>query len=113
MLLKYINQRPAKSFLIIMIIRFLNQNFLTVWYFHFYLFLKAEGVQSYFNVNDYANPSNGIHGPINTKDKLQSYDSGLFNLIEEVWPCHNVYIKRCQSSRGINETIIKRNAEYK
>lgn len=60
----------------------------------------AEGVQSYFNVNDYAKPANGIHNEINTRSKLKSYDPELFSLIKEVFPCSNKYIKRCKKSRS-------------
>lgn len=61
---------------------------------------QAEGVQSFFNVNDYSATPNGIHGPISTRDKLRTYDPALYQLIEEVWPCHNTYLKRCVTSRG-------------
>ncbi|XP_076096845.1 uncharacterized protein LOC143067450 isoform X1 [Mytilus galloprovincialis] len=60
----------------------------------------AEGVQSFFNVNDYSATPNGIHGPISTRDKLRTYDPALYQLIEEVWPCHNTYLKRCVTSRA-------------
>ncbi|XP_063429761.1 uncharacterized protein LOC134712290 isoform X1 [Mytilus trossulus] len=60
----------------------------------------AEGVQSFFNVNDYSNPPNGIHGTIDTRDKLRTYDPVLYGLIVEVFPCKNTYLKRCGSSRA-------------
>ena len=43
--------------------------------------MQAEGVQSYFNVEAYANPPDGIHNHVNTREKLQDYDPGLYNLI--------------------------------
>ena len=60
----------------------------------------AEGVQSWFNVNDYSNPPNGIHGPISTKKALKSYDYELYKLIAKVFPCGNNYIKRCETTRS-------------
>ncbi|KAK3799644.1 hypothetical protein RRG08_059687 [Elysia crispata] len=41
----------------------------------------AEGVQSYFN------------------DALKDYDPDLYNLIKEIFPCDNTYLKRCESNR--------------
>ncbi|XP_071160641.1 uncharacterized protein [Mytilus edulis] len=57
----------------------------------------AAGVQSYFNATDYSTTPNGT---ISTKDKLRTYDPALYQLIEEVWPCHNIYLKRCVASRA-------------
>jgi len=62
--------------------------------------LWAEGVQYYFEVNGYANPPNGIHGPIKTREDLRRYDPNLYALIEEMFPCRNTYIKRCQKDRA-------------
>ncbi|ELT97610.1 hypothetical protein CAPTEDRAFT_224277 [Capitella teleta] len=59
----------------------------------------GEGVQSYFNVNAYADPADGYSNDINTRSKLRTYDSKLYNLIQSLFPCANNYIKRC-SSRG-------------
>lgn len=59
----------------------------------------AEGVQSYFHVNGYAKPPNGIHGEINTREKLRRYDPTLYNLIRTVFPCNNKYIKRCDDRK--------------
>ena len=55
----------------------------------------AEGVQSYFNVNAYASPPDGIHNKINTRDKLRQYDPTLFGLVKEVFPCQNLIQDRC------------------
>ncbi|XP_063425906.1 uncharacterized protein LOC134709688 isoform X2 [Mytilus trossulus] len=57
----------------------------------------AAGVQSYFNIIDFGATSNGT---ISSKDKLRTYDPALYQLIEEVWPCHNIYLKRCVASRA-------------
>lgn len=61
----------------------------------------AEGVQSYFHVNDYAKPPNGIHNDINTRAKLQAYDPTLYNLIREVFPCGNYIKDRCDKSDNL------------
>jgi hypothetical protein len=42
----------------------------------------AEGVQSYFDTND---ANNAQHNDINTRDKLEKYDPGLFGIIDEVF----------------------------
>lgn len=46
----------------------------------------AEGVQDWYNTNLESNPPNGVHGPINTKDELKSYDRKLYDLIDELLP---------------------------
>jgi hypothetical protein len=45
----------------------------------------AEGVQSYFNVNLEAIPTNGIHNDINTRDELAAYDPFLYALIDSIF----------------------------
>ncbi len=45
----------------------------------------AEGVQSYFNTNLEAIPTNGIHGDINTYDELKEYDPTLFAIIDIIF----------------------------
>ena len=52
----------------------------------------AEGVQSWFNVNDEAVPSNGIHNEINTREELKSYDPVLYNIIRRYFPESNKII---------------------
>ena len=59
----------------------------------------AETVQSWFGVNDWAIPTNGIHNHINTRHELESYDPRIADLIGEVFgettissTCHNVAI---------------------
>lgn len=66
-------------------------------YTHVILINQAAGVQSYFNAIDYSATPNGT---ISTKDRLRTYDPTLYQLIEEVWPCHNIYLKRCVANRG-------------
>ncbi|KAK7090941.1 uncharacterized protein [Littorina saxatilis] len=71
----------------------------------------AEGVQSYFNVNT-KGPSggNGIHNDIATRDKLRDYDPTLFKLIQEAFPCKNTYLKRCESTREMeNNEVLQMN----
>lgn len=45
----------------------------------------AEGVQSWFNVNLEADPADGIHNHVNTRDELKVYDPTLHNLIAETF----------------------------
>lgn len=42
----------------------------------------AEGVQSYFDCNRSATPSNGIHNEICNREQLEKYDEKLFKLID-------------------------------
>ncbi|XP_059164176.1 uncharacterized protein LOC131947102 isoform X2 [Physella acuta] len=63
----------------------------------------AEGTQSYFNVNSYVPRPDGVRGPVDTRDKLRAYDPGLYSLIREVFPCDNVYLRRCYSNRTIED----------
>ena len=42
----------------------------------------AEGVQTWFNTNIEAIPTNGIHNQVNTRDELKTYDTMLYNLIK-------------------------------
>ena len=60
----------------------------------------AEGTQSFFNVNAYSDPPNGIHNTINTRDKLRYYDPTLYGLVKEVFPCGNKFLKRCEAKNG-------------
>lgn len=60
----------------------------------------AEGVQSWFGVNAYANPPDGVHNHVNTKEKLRTYDYELYKLVAQVFPCGNTLIKRCDKSRS-------------
>jgi hypothetical protein len=46
----------------------------------------AEGLETWFNVNAYAYPANGVHNQVSTRPALQSYDPGLYNLIAKYFP---------------------------
>ncbi|KAK3773272.1 hypothetical protein RRG08_053657 [Elysia crispata] len=59
----------------------------------------AEGVQSYFNVQKFVPYPDGVQGPIATRDALKDYDPDLYNVIKEIFPCDNTYLKRCESNR--------------
>lgn len=43
----------------------------------------AEGVQSYFDCNRAADPPNGIHNAINTREALQQYDPALYAIVDQ------------------------------
>ena len=45
----------------------------------------AEGVQSYFDVNGFADPADGVHHAVATRAELQTYDPALFALVAEVF----------------------------
>lgn len=45
----------------------------------------AEGVQDYFDCNRTADPPNGIHNAIGTREALKAYDPDLFQLIDEAF----------------------------
>ncbi|KAK3773277.1 hypothetical protein RRG08_053662 [Elysia crispata] len=74
----------------------------------------AEGVQSYFNVQTYRAKPDGVHGPIATRGALKYYDPDLYNLIKEIFPCANTYLKRCQSHRNLEQNQkLRENCEPK
>ncbi|KAK3707966.1 hypothetical protein QZH41_010718, partial [Actinostola sp. cb2023] len=60
----------------------------------------AEGTQSFYDVNDEAIPTNGIHNYVNTRPELRAYDLQLYNFVKEVFPCANRFIKRCEAKAG-------------
>lgn len=45
----------------------------------------AEGVQSYFDCNRTADPPNGVHNWVGTREALEKYDPGLYKLIDEAF----------------------------
>ncbi|KAK3773275.1 hypothetical protein RRG08_053660 [Elysia crispata] len=55
-----------------------------------------ENAQEYFKFVQYPD---GVQGPIATRDALKDYDPDLYNLIKEIFPCDNTYLKRCESNR--------------
>ena len=52
----------------------------------------AEGVQSWFNANQYSNPPNGIHNHVSNRDALREYDPGLADIIVQVFRDDWTYI---------------------
>ena len=46
----------------------------------------AEGVQAWYNANLERDPPDGVHNSVNTRSELAAYDSGLYQLIKEVFP---------------------------
>jgi hypothetical protein len=45
----------------------------------------AEGVESYFDANRFADPPDGNHNAINTRAKLKAYDRPLYKLINDTF----------------------------
>jgi hypothetical protein len=45
----------------------------------------AEGVQSYFDSNRTAQPPNGVHNHVGTREALKAYDPRLFELIDKAF----------------------------
>lgn len=45
----------------------------------------AEGVQSWFDVNRSADPPDGVHNSVATRERLRAYDPGLAALLERVF----------------------------
>ncbi len=45
----------------------------------------AEGVQSYFNTNLQAIPTNGVHNHVNTREELAEYDPLLYEFIDGIF----------------------------
>lgn len=46
----------------------------------------AEGVQDWYNTNLEADPPDGVHNAVNTREELQQYDATLYKLIDELLP---------------------------
>jgi hypothetical protein len=46
----------------------------------------GEGVQDWYYTNLESATPNGVHGPIDQREKLQSYDPALYNLVGELLP---------------------------
>jgi hypothetical protein len=46
----------------------------------------AEGVQDWYDTNDWSDPPNGIHNDVNTRVELQAYDPTLYALVADVFP---------------------------
>ena len=43
----------------------------------------AEGVQSFFKCNRFSETANGVHGPVNNRQRLSVHDPELFSLLKE------------------------------
>jgi hypothetical protein len=54
----------------------------------------AMGVQDWFDAGGEANPPDGVHNSINTRDELQGYDPTLAALVGETMP-HDAWRPRC------------------
>ncbi len=46
----------------------------------------AEGVQSWYNANRFADPPDGVHNHVNTREKLKEYDRRLYDLLAKYFP---------------------------
>ena len=46
----------------------------------------AEGVQDWYNTNLEADPPNGIHNFVDTREELLDYDPTLYALVDELLP---------------------------
>ncbi|XP_064645681.1 uncharacterized protein LOC135499006 [Lineus longissimus] len=55
----------------------------------------AEAAQSFFDDNSDSKLSN--------RAELEEKDIGIFKLLKEIWPCNNKYLKRCYSSRELED----------
>lgn len=54
----------------------------------------AEGVQSWFNVNAEVEHPDGKHNWVNTREDLQEYDPGLYDLMSQYFPKTNSQISK-------------------
>ena len=62
---------------------------------------QAEATQIYFNLKSEGKPGVGsVQNEINTREELRAYDPTLYNLVRQMFPCNNTYLKRCESTRG-------------
>jgi len=46
----------------------------------------AEGVQDWYDTNDFSDPPNGIHNTVNTRPELSTFDPTLYALIAGIFP---------------------------
>ena len=54
----------------------------------------AEAVQSYFNANRYAKPTNGIHGQVSNRKALKKKDREMYDLLSKYFaPINKSYCK--------------------
>lgn len=66
----------------------------------------AEGVQSYFNSNLQAIPSNGIHNFVNTRTELKLYDPQLYKFISKYFKEDDRQVGCYPSNKVDGETIF-------
>jgi|GEM_PF-6794995 len=50
----------------------------------------AEGVQSWYNANQYSSPPDGVHNHVDTREKLKEYDRRLYDIIATYFPDNDV-----------------------
>ncbi|XP_033634858.1 uncharacterized protein LOC117296096 [Asterias rubens] len=69
----------------------------------------AQGALSFFNVS--APYTEQTKNDINTREKLERYDPGLYSLIKEIFPCMNTIVDRCddQTKRKTHQIKINCN----
>ena len=67
----------------------------------------AQGALSFFNVS--APYTEQTKNDINTREKLERYDPGLYSLIKEIFPCMNTIVDRCDDQ---SEYSIMYNSEH-
>jgi hypothetical protein len=46
----------------------------------------AEGVQDWYDTNDWSEPANGVHNDVNTREELAEFDPTLHALVGELFP---------------------------
>ncbi|XP_064645760.1 uncharacterized protein LOC135499048 [Lineus longissimus] len=62
----------------------------------------AEATQSFFNDN--------LGSKVPNRAVLEEKDMGIVKLLQEIWPCKNKYLKRCYSSRELEDAqVLKMN----
>ncbi|KAI9142778.1 hypothetical protein BKA69DRAFT_1165786 [Paraphysoderma sedebokerense] len=71
----------------------------------------AEAVQSYFDCNQFAATPDGIHNDISTREKLQTYDPEVYDLVNYVFK-NNPWRYKNQRTKLHITHIIKRNILY-
>ena len=59
----------------------------------------AEGAQSFFDVDSDVDPPNGIHNFVNTREELKAYDPIMFGYCQEIFPCGNRIVDRCDDAK--------------
>ena len=60
----------------------------------------AEGAQSFFDNNAERIPTDGIHNYVGNRDELSCYDRVLYGFLDEIFPCRNTLLFRCDAING-------------